>query len=61
VTWGVAGDFPVPADYDGDGKSDVSVFLSSDGFWYIVGSTGGQLFQNFGQHGDVPTQSAFIY
>jgi hypothetical protein len=29
------------ADFDGDGKSDISVFRPSDGFWYIQKSSGG--------------------
>lgn len=32
---------PVKFDYDGDGRSDISVFRPSSGFWYINGSTSG--------------------
>jgi len=36
------------ADFDGDGKSDVSVFRPSDGFWYIAKSSGGYLSVQWG-------------
>jgi hypothetical protein len=29
------------ADFDGDGKSDISVFRPSDGYWHILRSSGG--------------------
>ena len=37
-----------PFDFDGDGRSDVSVFRPSDRVWYIDGSTGGFSAVQFG-------------
>ena len=35
----MSGDIPVPADYDGDQRIDLSVYRPSTGQWWILRST----------------------
>jgi FG-GAP-like repeat len=57
--WGIATDFFVPGDYDGDGKADHAIWRSgasgTAGFWVRRSSDGGTEFIQFGQTGDEPT------
>ncbi len=41
------------ADFDGDGKSDISVFRPSNGFWYVMKSSGGFLSVQWGLGTDI--------
>jgi len=45
TAWGVPGDRPVPADYDGDGRADVAVWrplITASGQWFILRSSDGR-------------------
>ncbi|MBS1771128.1 MAG: M36 family metallopeptidase [Acidobacteria bacterium] len=48
-----------PADFDGDGKTDVSVFRDTAGDWYLNRSTAGFTAMHFGSSGDIPTPGDF--
>jgi hypothetical protein len=40
VQLGVEGDIPVPGDFDGDGKADISVWRPNLGVWLLIKSGG---------------------
>ena len=42
INYGWAEAVPVPADYDGDGKTDLAVYYPPSGAWYILRSSDGQ-------------------
>lgn len=64
AAWGLGvgfagGDLATPADFDGDGKTDIAVWRSAAspnaGFFILQSSNGAFRFEQFGQTGDDPT------
>ena len=47
------------ADFDGDGKTDLSIFRPSDNNWYLAPSLGGITVITWGAAGDEPTPGDF--
>lgn len=55
VTFGQAGDIPMAADYDGDGKTDLSIIRPSTNTWWIKQSSNGSVIpQSAGNTSDIP-------
>ena len=62
VQFGLNGDVPMPADYDGDGRTDPAVYRPSSGVWYVLRSSSNYTTYSFDQWGlssDVPRAGDF--
>lgn len=46
-------------DFDGDQKTDFSIFRPESGIWYISTQSGNNIFRHFGLSGDVPVPEDF--
>ena len=56
-SWGLGslGDVPAPGDFDGDGKTDHTVYRDGEGNWYsYLSATGSWSVFRFGLSGDIP-------
>jgi hypothetical protein len=50
---------PVRADFDNDGRTDLSIFRPSNGDWWVAQSSGGLRALNWGLNGDIPFSGDF--
>ena len=48
-----------PFDFDADGEADISVFRPSNGYWYIIQSTAGYAYTQFGVATDKPAPADY--
>ncbi|MGC2236035.1 MAG: VCBS repeat-containing protein [Pyrinomonadaceae bacterium] len=59
-SWSTSGDVPVPGDFDGDGKTDFSIFRPSANEWWILRSSDTTYTTyNFGANGDIPVPADY--
>jgi hypothetical protein len=59
IAWGLPDDELVPADYDGDGRTDLGLFRRSTGTWYIGYASGTYAVATWGGGDDVPVPADY--
>ena len=58
--FGLASDLKVPADFDGDGKTDIAIFRPGENLWVIAQSSDGKIvYRTWGTAGDIPVPADY--
>ena len=61
AAFGAGSDIPTPADFDGDGRTDIGVFRPSSGTWFRLNSSdNGFVAAAFGANGDIPAPAFYV-
>ena len=59
---GVNGDVPAPGKYDDDARTDFAVWRPSNGTWYRINSSTGQVvIRKLGVNGDIPAPGIYNF
>jgi hypothetical protein len=59
MIWGLATDTPIPADYDGDGRTDVAIYRGGQ-WWILQRERNSASVRQFGLDSDTPLPFVYV-